>query len=837
MNHSHSKTEDRHGAPTTKDPVCGMDVDPETTAHHATHEDERYHFCSAGCKDKFTKDPASYVDNKTPSESGAVPSNTVKDPVCGMDVDPETAKHEAEHKGSTHYFCSAGCKAKFTEDPAKYLNPKKKIATNENDTRVYTCPMHPEIEQQGPGSCPKCGMALEPLDGDDGGEEDTSELDDMRRRFWVSLALTLPIFVIAMGEMLPPLEHLLSKPWLKWVQLALATPVVLWGGAVFFQRGWQSLVHRSLNMFTLIALGTGVAYVYSVVATLFPHLFPESFQGHNGQVALYFESAAVIITLVLVGQVLELKARRQTAGAIRALLELAPREARRINENGDEEDVPVDELQKGDRLRVRPGERVPVDGVVIEGESSIDESMITGEPMAVKKTVDDDVTGGTVNSKGSFIMRADRVGADTTLSQIVDMVKQAQRSRAPIQKVADTVAGYFVPAVIATSIVTFVTWLLVGPSPAIAYALVNAIAVLIIACPCALGLATPISIMVGTGRGAQAGVLLRNAEALEAMERVNVLVVDKTGTLTEGKPRVVSVSAQGEFSEEDVLRFAGALEKGSEHPLAAAVLAECKERDITLPDAQDFDSVTGQGVKGQVDGKAVFLGNGALLDSQNIEHGHLSEEAESLRAKAQTAVLLAVDGKPAGLLGIADPIKGSTPDALKELRKEGLRIVMLTGDSETTAQAVAKELGIDEVHAGVMPEDKLAHVKALQEEGYKVAMAGDGTNDAPALAQADVGIAMGSGTDVAMESASITLVKGNLAGIARARHLSRATMRNIRQNLFFAFAYNALGVPIAAGLLYPIFGILLSPMIAAAAMSFSSVSVVGNALRLRGVKL
>lgn len=764
-------------------------------------------------------------------------ASTKKDPVCGMDVNPETAKHTAEHAGDTYYFCSAGCKDKFTGDPAKFLNPAKKESVDKNDTRTYTCPMHPEVEQQGPGSCPKCGMALEPLDGDDGGEEDTSELDDMRRRFWVSLALTLPIFVIAMGEMLPPLEHLLGKPWLKWVQLALATPVVLWGGAVFFQRGWQSVVHRSLNMFTLIALGTGVAYVYSVVATLFPQIFPESFQGHNGQVALYFESAAVIITLVLVGQVLELKARRQTAGAIRALLELTPREARRINENGDEEDVPVDDLQQGDRLRVRPGERVPVDGVVLEGESSIDESMITGEPMAVKKTVDDTVTGGTVNSKGSFIMRADRVGADTTLSQIVDMVKQAQRSRAPIQKVADTVAGYFVPAVIATSVVTFVIWLLVGPSPAIAYALVNAIAVLIIACPCALGLATPISIMVGTGRGAQAGVLLRNAEALEAMERVDVLVVDKTGTLTEGKPRVVSVSAQGEFREEDVLRFSGALEKGSEHPLAAAVIAECKERDITLPDAQDFDSVTGQGVKGQVDGKAVFLGNGALLESQGIEHGHLSEEAESLRAKAQTVVFLAVDGKPAGLLGIADPIKESTPDALKALRKEGLRIVMLTGDSETTARAVAKELGIDEVHAGVMPEDKLEQVKALQAEGYKVAMAGDGTNDAPALAQAEVGIAMGTGTDVAMESAAVTLVKGNLAGIARARHLSRATMRNIRQNLFFAFAYNTIGVPIAAGLLYPFFGILLSPMIAAAAMSLSSVSVVGNALRLRGISL
>ncbi|MBX3179375.1 MAG: heavy metal translocating P-type ATPase [Candidatus Hydrogenedentes bacterium] len=810
-----------------------MTVKTENARHTAEHDGATYYFCCDGCRKKFQAAPGKYLDTaRRDADSG----DGVKDPVCGMDVDPETAKHRADHGGATYYFCSDGCRVKFEKDPDHYLKPEAQDAPPADKNAFYTCPMHPEVEQRGPGSCPKCGMALEPADGGDGAE-DTSELDDMTRRFWISLALTVPIFCIAMGDMLPPLQHALSHPAWKWVQLALATPVVLYGGAVFFQRGWQSLVNRHLNMFTLIALGTGVAYAYSIVATIVPGLFPEGFRGHNGQVALYFESAAVIITLVLVGQVLELRARRKTAGAIRALLELAPKTARRIREDGAEEDVPIDELQEGDRLRVRPGERVPVDGAIEEGESSVDESMITGEPMAVKKGAGDAVTGGTVNQNGSFVMRAERVGADTTLSQIVDMVRQAQRSRAPIQRVADTVAGYFVPAVVLVSILSFIAWMIWGPEPAIAYALVNAIAVLIIACPCALGLATPISIMVGTGRGAQAGVLLRDAEALEAMERVDVLVVDKTGTLTEGKPRVVTVEAEDGFSEEDVLRIAGSLERGSEHPLAAAILAAAKDRGAALADPKGFDAVTGKGVTGAVDGKRVLLGNASLLEDSGVDTGHLSERAEARREKAETVVLLAVDGQPAGLIGIADPIKESTPDALKTLHEAGLRIVMLTGDSQTTAEAVARELGIDEVHAGVMPDQKLEHVKALQEEGFRVAMAGDGTNDAPALAQAHVGIAMGSGTDVALESAGITLVKGDLAGIARARHLSRATMRNIRQNLFFAFAYNALGVPIAAGALYPVFGLQLSPMIAAAAMSFSSVSVVGNALRLRRVDL
>ncbi len=759
-----------------------------------------------------------------------------KDPVCGMDVSPDTAKHTHVHDETTYYFCSAGCLEKFKKAPDDYLKPQESESDPADSARTYTCPMHPEVTQQGPGSCPKCGMALEPADGD-GGEEDTTELDGMKRRLWVGVVLTVPIFIIAMGAMVPGLEDVFAPPWWRWVELVLATPVVLWCGGVFFQRGWQSVLNRSPNMFTLIALGTGVAYVYSLVAAIAPGLFPSSFQDDLGHVALYFESAAVIITLVLVGQVLELKARSQTAGAIRALLELAPRSARRIREDGEEEDVPLDEVVEGDRLRVRPGERIPVDGVIDEGESSVDESMITGEAMAVKKSADDSVTGGTVNGNGSFIMHAERVGKDTTLARIVDMVKQAQRSRAPIQQVADTVAGYFVPAVLVISVITFVVWMLLGPSPAIAYALVNSIAVLIIACPCALGLATPISIMVGTGRGAQAGVLLRSAESLEAMERVDVLVVDKTGTLTEGRPRVVTVEVESGHSEDDVVRFAGALERGSEHPLAAAILAEAKERDLSLADAQDFEAVTGKGVTGIIDGKKVLLGNGALLADHGVDTASLVDRAEALREKAQTAVLLAVDGKPVGVLGIADPIKESTPDALKALRADGLRIVMLTGDSETTANAVARELGIDEVHAGVMPEEKLQHIKDLQAGGATVAMAGDGTNDAPALAQAEVGIAMGSGTDVAMESAGITLVKGDLSGIVRARHLSRATMRNIRQNLFFAFAYNALGIPLAAGILYPVFGLLLSPMIAAAAMSLSSVSVVGNALRLRNIDL
>jgi Cu+-exporting ATPase len=811
-----------------------MRVDPDKAKHHAQHDAEHYHFCSESCRDKFIAEPEKYIQD-TQKETGQNRSGAVKDPVCGMEVDPAGTKFHTTHSGSEYHFCSDGCRKKFESDPDTYLRPDSMRSETTDMNARYTCPMHPEVEQQGPGACPKCGMALEPMDG--GTEEDTSELDGMVRRFWISLVVTVPLFVIAMGEMLPGLEHVLSHPGWKWVQLLLATPVVLWGGAVFFERAWLSLVHRSLNMFTLIGLGTGVAYGYSLVATIAPGLFPEGFQGHNGEVALYFESAAVIVTLVLVGQVLELKARRQTAGAIRALLELAPRTARRIRNDGTEEDVQLNEVREGDRLRVRPGEKVPVDGTIEEGDSSIDESMITGEPMAVRKAAEGSVTGGTVNQNGTFIMRAERVGDNTTLARIVEMVRQAQRSRAPIQKVADTVAGYFVPVVVFVAVIAFLSWMALGPSPAIAYALVNAIAVLIIACPCALGLATPISIMVGTGRGAAAGVLLRDAEALEAMEHVDVLVVDKTGTLTEGRPRLVAIETEGGFTEEQVLCIAASLERGSEHPLGAAILAAAKERGLSLSDPQQFDAVTGKGVTGIVDGDKILLGNQQLLSGDKVDTSHLAERAEARRQNAETVVLLAVNGKPAGLIGIADPIKESTPNALRELREEGLRVVMLTGDSETTAKAVAKELDIDEVHAGVLPEEKQAHIQKLQAQGHRVAMAGDGTNDAPALAQAQVGIAMGSGTDVAMESAGITLVKGDLAGIARARRLSRATMRNIRQNLVFAFGYNALGVPIAAGILYPFFGVLLSPMIAAAAMSLSSVSVVGNALRLRNVKL
>lgn len=755
---------------------------------------------------------------------------TVKDPVCGMDVNPATAKHRHEHDGETYFFCSGGCKEKFAADPVKYL--EKREAPPADPRAIYTCPMHPEVEQRGPGACPKCGMALEPMDG--GGAEDTSEYDAMARRFWASLFFSVPLLAISMGEMLPGLHDTLMRPVWNWVELALATPVMLWGGSIFFHRAWMSLVHRSLNMFTLIGLGTGVAYVYSVVALLAPGVFPDGFRNDHGQVAVYFEAAAVIVTLVLLGQLLELIARRRTAGALRALLELAPKTARRIGSDGSEADIAISEVHIGDRLRVRPGEKVPVDGIVVEGASGVDESMITGEPMAVSKKAGDTVTGGTVNGTGGFVMEASRVGSDTVLARIVAMVKEAQRSRAPIQKAADAVAGYFVPAVVVCAILTFIVWSLVGPEPAMAYGLVNAVAVLIIACPCALGLATPISIMVGTGRGAQAGVLLRNAEALEALEKVDVLVVDKTGTLTEGKPRVVAVEGDDEM---ELLRLAASLERGSEHPLAAAIVAAAEERGIATSEAKDFASVTGQGVSGAVDGAEVLIGNAALMDANGVDAAEWTDRAEALRGEGQTVVLVAAGGRIAGLIGIADPIKESTPEALEKLRGEGLRIVMMTGDSETTARAVAKRLGIDEVHAAVAPERKHEEVRKLQAAGHRVAMAGDGVNDAPALAQADVGIAMGTGTDVAMESAGVTLVKGDLRAIARARVLSEATMRNIRQNLFLAFIYNGLGVPIAAGVLYPVTGLLLSPMIAAAAMSFSSVSVVGNALRLRRLKL
>ncbi len=688
----------------------------------------------------------------------------------------------------------------------------------------YTCPMHPEVVQVGPGTCPKCGMALEPTTVSLDHEEDTSEFDDMWLRFRVSAVLTLPVLVLAMGEL-----------GYAWVQLLLATPVVVWGGWVFFERGWASLVSRNLNMFTLIAIGTAAAWLWSVVAVLFPGLFPPAIAGDGGP-PVYFEAAAVIVTLVLLGQVLELRARRQTSGALRALLELAPRTARRVADDGADEDTPLEQVHPGDRLRVRPGEKIPTDGVVVEGKSAVDESMITGEPIPAPKAVGDAVTGGTVNGTGGLVIRAERVGADTLLSQIVQMVSEAQRSRAPIQRLADVVASWFVPAVVVVALATFGLWWAFGPEPALTMALVNAVAVLIIACPCALGLATPMSIMVGTGRGATNGVLIRDAESLEVLERVDTLVVDKTGTLTEGRPAFAGVVAAAGHAEDDVLRYAVALERGSEHPLAEAVVQGGAERGVVVAAAADFDSVTGQGVVGTVDGRRVALGNRRLMTSRGLDPGPLAAEAERLRAHGETVVFLSVDDAVAGLLRVVDPIKASTPEAIRVLRGEGVRIIMLTGDSATTAEAVGKTLGLDEVVAGVLPEQKAEMVGRLKREGRVVAMAGDGVNDAPALALADVGIAMGTGTDVAMESAGVTLVKGDLRGIARARRLSRATMRNIRQNLFFAFAYNALGVPVAAGVLYP-FGVLLSPMFASAAMSLSSVSVIANALRLRSVRL
>jgi Cu+-exporting ATPase len=694
--------------------------------------------------------------------------------------------------------------------------------------------MHPEIVRDAPGDCPKCGMALEPRIAtvDD---EENSELVDMRRRFWISVALTVPLMLIAMGEHLPghPLARIATMSTLGWLQLVLATPVVLWGGWPFFVRGWQSVVHRSLNMFTLIGLGVGVSYLYSLVAKLFPGIFPPSFRLESGEVAVYFEAAAAIVTLVLLGQVMELKARSRTGAAVKALLGLAPKTARRIRDDGSEEDVPLDQVHLGDRLRVRPGEKVPVDGVVLEGTSAVDESMVSGEAIPVEKNPGDRAVGATVNGTGSFILKAERVGAETLLARIVQMVAEAQRSRAPIQKLADQVAGWFVPAVVSIAVATAIVWGFVGPEPRMAHALVNAVAVLIIACPCALGLATPMSIMVATGKGATAGVLFRNAEAIEILRKVDTLVIDKTGTLTEGKPKLVTVEPAEGWDGKDLLRLAASLERGSEHPLAAAIVSGAQERGVEPTATESFESVTGKGVKGSVDGRSVGLGNRNLFESMGIDPGELAGKAEALRKEGQTVMFVAVDGKAAGLLGVADPVKGTTPEAIRQLHEEGIRIVMLTGDSRTTAEAVAGTLDIDEVMAEVLPDQKADAVKRLQGEGRIVAMAGDGINDAPALAQAQVGIAMGTGTDVAMESAGVTLVKGDLRGIVRARRLSRATMRNIKQNLFFAFAYNSVGVPVAAGVLYPFFDILLSPIIAAAAMSFSSVSVVGNALRLR----
>jgi P-type Cu+ transporter len=808
------------GGPPLKDPVCGMTVQPDGDIR-LTHEEVEYVFCSDSCRSNFRENPEAYLGD-------------------GTDLPDAPASAGAEGGGGT-YTCPMHPEVR-QEGPGSCpkcgmaLEPEMVMPPTTREE--YVCPMHPEIVKDGPGSCPICGMALEPRTVTL--EDENPELVDMTRRFWVSTALSIPVLLIAMAAYLPG-----GSPWLKWfsadtlswAELVLATPVVLWGGWPFFVRGWQSVVTRNLNMFTLIGLGVGVSYVYSVIARLAPELFPDSFRNSTGEVGVYFEAAAVIVTLVLLGQVLELRARSQTSAAIKALLGLAPKTARRLNADGTEEDVPLDQVQPGDRLRVRPGEKIPVDGEVVDGVSSVDEAMITGEPMPVEKTAGDRVIGATVNGTGGLIMRADRVGADTLLSQIVRMVSEAQRSRAPIQKLADLAAAYFVPVVVLTSIATFIIWALVGPEPAMAFALINAVAVLIIACPCALGLATPMSIMVATGKGATLGVLFKNAEAIEILRKVDTLVVDKTGTLTLGKPTLVAVVPAGETTEEELLRLAATLERGSEHPLAAAIVDGATERGVSLAEADSFQSVTGKGVRGNVDGRSVALGNTGLMEDLEIVLGGLAEQAEAMRTKGQTVMFVAIDGQVGGIVGVADPIKETTPDAIRRIHAEGVSITMLTGDSRTTAEAVGAELGIDNVVAEVLPDQKAEVVKRLQAEGHIVAMAGDGINDAPALAQAQVGIAMGTGTDVAMESAGVTLVKGDLRGIVRARRLSRATMRNIRQNLFFAFIYNSVGVPVAAGVLYPWFGILLSPIVAAAAMSFSSVSVVTNALRLRGVKV
>ncbi len=764
-------------------------------------------------------------------------AHIAKDPVCGMDVDPHTAKHRANHAGRTYYFCCGGCRTKFEADPEKYLSKVEAAASPVPEGTIYTCPMHPEVRQEGPGSCPICGMALEP-ELVTAETQPNPELADMSRRLWIGAALAIPVFVLEMGGHVFGLHHLVGATTSNWLQLFLATPVVLWAGWPFFERGWKSIVTRNLNMFTLIALGTGIAWAYSIIATLFPDVFPAGLRGSDGTVPVYFEAAAVITVLVLVGQVLELRARDQTGSAIRALLNLAPKTARRIHEDGTEEEVQIDAVSVGDRLRVRPGERIPVDGEVVDGKSNVDESMVTGEALPVSKDNGAKLIGGTINGSGALIMRAGSVGRDTMLARIVQMVAEAQRSRAPIQRLADRVAGWFVPIVVTVAVLAFLAWATFGPEPRFSYALIAAVSVLIIACPCALGLATPMSIMVGVGRGAQSGVLIKSAEALEHMEKIDTLVVDKTGTLTEGKPRVTGIhTADASIGDADLLKLAASLEQASEHPLGAAIVAAANERKIPLAAVSDFAAPSGKGVSGMIDARRIVIGNRRIMDETGIDTSRLDDEAERLRGDGATVIYVAIDDRAAGIIAVADPIKKTTRSALQKLTRRNVHVIMLTGDNATTAKAVAAKLGIADVKADVLPEDKAKIVEQLRSEGHAVAMAGDGVNDAPALAAADVGIAMGTGTDVAIESAGITLLKGDLEGIAHARRLSEATMSNIRQNLFFAFIYNAAGVPIAAGVLYPAFGLLLSPIIAAAAMSLSSVSVIGNALRLRNAAI
>ncbi|MDR6631922.1 Cu+-exporting ATPase [Phyllobacterium sp. 1468] len=806
-----------------RDPVCGMTVDPEANKPTAEHGGRLFHFCSAGCQNKFITNPEDYLE--------------AIDPVCGMKVDRASAKHFLRHEGEKYYFCSAGCLAKFQNTPQDYLGDRPAPKPMPAGTQ-YTCPMHPEIVRDGPGSCPICGMALEPAGIPTGEEGPNPELVDFTHRFWVSAACSVPLLLITMGPMLGlPLRGWIGESLATWLEFALATPVVVWAAIPFFERAWASFVNRSPNMWTLIAIGVGTAYAFSVVATFLPDIFPHSFRMHGGSVPVYFEAAAVIVTLVFLGQILELRARERTGSAIRALLDLAPKTARRVAEDGTETDVPLDEIVAGDRLRVRPGESVPVDGIVLEGHSSIDESMLTGEPLPVEKIEHDTVTGGTLNRNGTLLIKAEKVGADTVLSQIVGMVASAQRSRAPIQGLADRVAAWFVPAVVLVAIAAFIIWSLVGPEPSMIYGLVAAVSVLIIACPCALGLATPMSIMTATGRGAHAGVLIKDAEALERFAAVDTLIVDKTGTLTEGKPKLTEIIPQPGFAEDELLALAASLEKGSEHPLAEAIVEGAKTRGLALADASGFEAATGKGVSGTVNARSVALGNKSMMQDIGADVSQLVEPADQLRAMGKSALFIAVDGRAAGIVAVADPVKATAVEAIRLLHEAGLKVIMATGDNAVTAQAVARSLGIDEVRADMLPEGKRQLVDALHAEGAKVAMAGDGVNDAPALAAADVGIAMGTGADVAMQSAGITLVGGDLNGIVRARHLAAATIRNIKQNLFFAFVYNVLGVPVAAGVLYPLFGLLLSPMLAAAAMSLSSVSVIANALRLRTIKL